>query len=281
VSPRLLLIVAAVLFSTGGVAIKYNNLTAWQVACSRSILAAAVLWVALPGTRRRWTMPLFAVGCAYAVMMILFVWSTKLTTSANAIFLQSTAPLYLLFIGPIFLKEPIYRRDWILLLAMLAGMSLFFAGVEPTLATAPDPALGNVLAAVSGLAWALVVAGLRWMGRNDPSGDAGIATVFIGNIIGFAIALGPAMPFVNVKLTDVLVVTYLGACQIALAYICFAKGMPHVRAFEAAAILLVEPALNPIWTWWILGERPSTLATAGGTILLLATAANAWWQRRI
>jgi drug/metabolite transporter (DMT)-like permease len=230
VGPRLLLIIAAVLFSTGGAAIKYNSLTAWQVACSRSLISAVALWIALPGVRRRWTPALVAVGCAYATMLLLFVTATKLTTAANAIFLQSTAPLYLLFIGPVLLKEPLRRSDWMLMAAMTAGMSLFFVSTEPAVATAPNPQLGNLLAAASGLAWAVIL--------------------------------------------------YLGTCQIALAYWCLAKGLRHVPAFETAAIVLVEPALNPVWTWMVLGETPGALAIIGGSILLTATALNAWWQAR-
>ena len=266
------------LFSTGGAAIKYNSLTGWQVACWRSIVAAVALWIALPAVRRRWTFPLFGVGCAYAVMLILFVSATKLTTAANAIFLQSTAPLYLLFIGPVLLKEPLRKSDWLLMAAMGAGMSLFFVAAEPAVATAPDPALGNLLAAISGLAWAIVVAGLRWVARGGEDPHAAISTVFAGNIIAFVAALAPALPMPTIELRDVLALLYLGTCQIALAYLCLSKAIQHVPAFEASVIILVEPALNPVWTWLVMGEQPARLALIGGAILIVATVINGWWQ---
>ena len=278
--PRLLLVVAAVLFSTGGAAIKYNSLTGWQVACWRSIVAAVTLWIALPPVRRRWTLPLFAVGCAYAAMLILFVSATKLTTAANAIFLQSTAPLYLLFIGPVLLKEPLRKSDWLLMAAMGAGMSLFFVAAEPAVATAPNPALGNILAVISGLAWAIVVAGLRWTARDGEDAHAAIATVFAGNVIAFVAAFTPALPLPGVELRDVLALLYLGTCQIALAYVCLSKAIRHVPAFEASVIILVEPALNPVWTWLVMDEQPARLALIGGAILITATAMNGWWQNR-
>lgn len=277
---RLLLLVAAVLFSTGGVAIKYNQLTAWQVACFRSILAAAALWIVLPGVRRRWTLPLFGIACAYAAMLILFVAATKLTTSANAIFLQSTAPIYLLVISPLLLKEPLRRSDFLLMAAMAAGMSLFFVSTEPAAATAPNPGLGNLLGASSGVAWAAVVAGLRWIGRSDPGESASITAVFAGNAVAFVAALIPAQPFPEVRIADIASIVYLGLFQIALAYWCLTKAIRQVTAFEAATILLVEPALNPVWTWLVLGEQPGALACAGGALLLAATAMNAWWQNR-
>lgn len=277
---RLLLIAAAVLFSTGGAAIKYNSLTAWQVACWRSLVAAVALWIALPPVRRRWTPALIAAGCAYAAMLILFVSATKLTTAANAIFLQSTAPLYLLFIGPLVLKEPLRRSDWALMGAMALGMSLFFVSAEPAVATAPNPWLGNVLAVASGVVWAVVVSCLRWVARDGADAHAAISSVFVGNAIAFAVAFAPALPLPEPRLPDVLAVLYLGTCQIALAYVCLSKAMRHVPAFEAAAILLVEPALNPVWAWMVLGERPGGWAIAGGAILVLATGINGWWRSR-
>ncbi len=137
--PRLLLVLAAVLFSTGGAAIKLNQLTSWQVACLRSVIAACTLWFMLPGVRRQCTRQLVSLGAVYAANLILFVAATKLTTSANAIFLQSTAPIYLLFIGPLVLKEPLRRSDLALMAAMAFGMSLFFVSTEPAMSTAPNP----------------------------------------------------------------------------------------------------------------------------------------------
>lgn len=278
--PRLLLVLAAVLFSTGGAAIKLNQLTSWQVACLRSVIAACTLWLVLPGVRRRWTRQLVGLGAAYAANLILFVAATKLTTSANAIFLQSTAPIYLLFIGPLVLKEPLRRSDLALMAAMAFGMSLFFVATEPAVSTAPNPALGNILGAISGFAWAIVVAGLRWTGRQEKTGTDGLATVFAGNLIAFFVALIPALPVSKFAVSDAVAVTYLGTCQVSLAYYCLTKGIRKVPAFEASAVMLVEPALNPVWTWLLLGERPALLACLGGAILLVATGLNAWWQNR-
>lgn len=278
--PRLLLVLAALLFSTGGAVIKNSTLTAWEIACFRSIVAAAAFWIAVPGVRQRWTPRLFAVGCAYASMLLLYVSSTKLTTAANSIFLQSTAPVYLLFLGPVLLKEPLRRSDWVLMAAMLLGLSLFFVSTDPASETAPNPALGNLLGAGSGVAWALALAGLRWMGREDKSGAAGVRTVFAGNLIAFVLTLAPAMPASTVTGADVATIVYLGVVQIGLAYYCLTSGMRHVPAFEASAILLIEPALNPVWTWLVVGERPGVLACLGGVILLCATGVNSWWQNR-
>jgi DME family drug/metabolite transporter len=267
---RLLLLAAAVLFSTGGAAIKATALTGWQVACFRSLVAAAALTALIPAARqvRHWRV--WAAALAYAATLILFVTANKLTTSANSIFLQSTAPLYLLLLGPWLLKEPIRRSDLAFMAVVATGLSLFFFGSERVVATAPNPAAGNLLAVISGATWALTIAGLRWLGRKE-SGDQSMAMVAAGNLIAFAVCLPMALPVAQMSGRDLTVLVYLGVFQIGLAYVCVSKGIREVPAFEASTILLVEPALNPVWAWMVHGERPSAWALAGGALILTAT----------
>src|SRR5688572_19821495 len=118
---RLLLVAAAVLFSTGGTAIKAASLTGWQIASFRSAIAAAMLLSVLPEARRNWSWRLVPPAAAYAMTVICFVLATRLTTSANAIFLQSTAPLYILLLGPWLLAERIHRSDLLYVAAVTAG----------------------------------------------------------------------------------------------------------------------------------------------------------------
>jgi drug/metabolite transporter (DMT)-like permease len=277
---RLLLFAAGFLFSTGGAAIKAVTLAGWQVACVRSAIAAVALLALVPGARRGWSWRVWVAGLAYALTLLLFVLSNRLTTAANAVFLQSAGPLYLLLIGPVLLKEPIRRGDVPLILALSLGMSLFFVGRETPLATAPNPALGNILAAASGLTWAFTVTGLRWLGRSGASHDGALATVAAGNILACFVALPMALPAPSIGARDVLVLVYLGVFQVGLAYVCMSRAIRHVPAFEASTLLLVEPALNPIWAWLVHGERPGVLSLAGGAIILASTLASSWWHTR-
>jgi drug/metabolite transporter (DMT)-like permease len=270
---RLLVFAAALLFSTGGVAIKGNSLTSWQVASFRSLVAAIAIALFLPQSRRGWTKRHVLVGVAYAITLITFVTSTKLTTAANAIFLQSTAPAYVLFLGPLLLHEKLRRADVFLLAAVGCGMALFFVSSEPARATAPDPVTGNVIALVSGITWSLTVVGLRWLSRNDDSAHAGLATTVVGNLLAFAIALPFALPLAQISGADIAVLLYLGVFQIGLAYVCLVHAVRRVPAFQAVTLLLIEPALNPLWTWLILGERPAPLSIVGGAIILTSTLA--------
>ncbi len=277
---RLLLLAASLCFSTGGAAIKATSLTAWQVAGFRSIVAALSVFLLLPAARRGWSWRVLPVGAAYAGTMLLFVLSNKLTTAANSIFLQSTAPLYLLLLAPWLLQERIQRRDLALIAAVAGGMALFFLGSERVVVTAPNPAAGNVIAAISGIFWALTIAGIRWIARRRPAGEGTLAHIVTGNLIACMVALPMAFPAAHVTAKDWLVIVYLGVVQIGVAYACMTAGLRRVPAFEASTIMLIEPVLNPLWAWFVHGERPSALALTGGAVIMTATLLNAWWHSR-
>jgi drug/metabolite transporter (DMT)-like permease len=273
---RLKILAAAGLFSTGGAAIKATSLTGWQVAGFRSAVAAAVLLALLPGAWNGLSLRAALIGSGYATTLILFVLANKLTTAANTIFLQSTYPLYLVVLGPLLLREPNRRRDFLFLAVVAVGMGLFFAGTEAATRTAPDPARGNVLAALSGFCWALTIAGLRHTGRDGtPGRDEQAASVLLGNLFAFVWCLPMALPVEEGESVDWLAIGYLGTFQIGFAYALLTSGIQRVRAVEAGLILLAEPVLNPLWAWFAHGERPSALSLAGGAIILGASAARA------
>lgn len=269
---RFYVLAAALLFSTGGAAIKATTLTSWQVASLRSLIAAVALLALLPEARRLRSPGVWVASVAYAATLVLFVLANKLTTAANAIFLQATAPFYLLAIGPLLLKEPNRGRDYLLGGVMAAGMALFFFDSAGASALAPNPALGNALAGATGLTWALTVTALRRLAREE--GASSLPVVSAGNLVAFAAAFPFAWPIGAVGTTDLSVLLYLGCIQIGLAYYCMTRGVKHVPAFEAAVLILLEPAMNPVWTYFFHGERPGPLALAGGVIIMGATVAH-------
>jgi len=272
------------LFSTGGAAIKSCSLSSWQVASLRSGIAVLTILALLPEARRRWTASTWIIGSIYAATMILFVSATKLTTAASAIFLQAAAPLYLLLLGPWLLKEPVRRQDIFFMAAIGAGFCLFFVEADRAVASAPNPPLGNLFGALSGLAWALTVVGLRWAARGGHAGETGQATVgpviVAGNMIAFSVCLPLALPFGAAAPSDWLVLAYLGVFQIGIAYCLLASGLRHLPALDASLLLMLEPVLNPIWAWLIHGERPGVWSAAGGAIILTATAGKTIWDGR-
>ncbi|MGH9866722.1 MAG: DMT family transporter [Candidatus Polarisedimenticolia bacterium] len=266
---------AAALFSTGGAAIKACTFDGPQVASLRSGIAAAALLLALPAARRGWSRSTLAIGAAYAATMILFVWSNKLTTAASSIFLQSTTPLFILVLGPWLLREPVRRADLGFTTAMMTALLLMFAGTEPAQQSAPNPALGNLLALMSGVTYAVTVVGFRWVARKDSEGAPGsslASVVLAGNVMAFVACLIPGWPIPVPGLVDAAVLVYLGVFQIALAYVLLTRGLHGVTALEASLLLLVEPMLNPLWAWAVQGEVPGAWTLAAGAIILGATA---------
>lgn len=269
---RLLVAVAAILFSTGGAVIKATALDGWQVASLRSGTAFVAVLLMLPAARRRPEPASFLVGLSYAATLVLFVLATKMTTAANAIFLQATAPVYVLLLSPWLLREPARRRDLLFLALLVSGLALVFMGHEAPQATAPEPFAGNLLGALSGLTWALTLVGLRFLGRREAEGGAGAVTaVVIGNLIACLACLPRALPVAGAGTRDALAIAYLGIVQIGVAYVCLTRGLRHVAALPATLILFIEPVLNPIWTFVAHGERIAPLALCGGAIILAAT----------
>jgi DME family drug/metabolite transporter len=270
---RLMVLSAALLFSTGGAAVKMTSLTGWQVASLRSAIAALTLLVFMPTVWRQWSLRSVLVGCAYAATMVSFVLANKMTTAANAVFLQSTAPLYILVMGPLFLHERIRRRQILFMVALVAGMSTILAGVQSTFATAPDPLRGNLVGLVTGLCWALTIIGLRWLGRDRSGTKPGAAAAVVGgNIIAFLVTIPMALPLAQATTVDWAAVAFLGVFQIALAYVFLVRGVRRVSALEVSLLVLLEPVLGPVWAWLIHGERPATPALFGGAMIVIATA---------
>jgi drug/metabolite transporter (DMT)-like permease len=287
---RLAIVAAALLFSTGGTAIKATAFTAWQVASLRSAIAAVTLAVLVPRALKALSWRSGLVGVAYAATMVLYVAANKQTTAAHAIFLQSTAPLYILLLSSRLLGERVRRSDlaWMALIAL--GLAAFFAGGQQPLATAPRPALGNLLGALSGVSWALTILGLRWLGAAEHRrgtgalrASPGAAAAIAGNLLACLACLPWALPLGPAAVGDWLAVSYLGVFQIGLAYVLLTPSLERIPAFEASLLLLIEPAASPLWAWIVHGEVPGAWAWAGGALILAATtgkAATAEGRRR-
>jgi drug/metabolite transporter (DMT)-like permease len=276
---RLQALAAAVLFSTGGAGIKVEAFDAAQVSALRSGIAAVALLLWLRG-RVHWSRRMAVAGVVYAAMLTLFVASTKLTTAANAIFLQSTAPLYLLVLAPLVLGERFRPRDLAYLAALAAGMVFCFIGRPTATVTAPNPALGDLLGAASGLVWALTLLILRYIGREDSAGGATISAVVAGNAFACVAALPFALPLPSAAVGEWATLIYLGVFQIGLAYVCLSGAVRRLPALETSLLLLLEPVLNPIWTWLIRAETPGSWTIAGGAVIIAATAIKLVYEAR-
>lgn len=260
VRSRLLLIAAAFLWSTAGAAMKLCQLSGWQIAGGRSLVAGAFLFVAVRGARQRPSWPVLATSAAYAATVICFAVANKLTTAANAIFIQSTAPLWVVLLSPQLLGEHPSRAELWSIPVYAVGLSCFFLDD-----LSPGQMLGNGVALGAGLAFATCTIGLRKLRAGGSS-----ALVYGNGLAALVTAplwlAGPVPAW-----SDLLALAYLGVFQLGLAYLCFARGVAHTPALEASLLVLLEPVLNPIWTFILAGERPGPWATGGGAIILAAT----------
>jgi len=251
---------AALLWSSGGLFIKIAPMPALAVACGRAVIASAFyLLVLRPDLRRA----RFATAFAYAATIVTFVTATRLTTAANAIFLQYTGPAYVLLLAPWLLGEKFEKLDAACVSLSLAGMSLFFVGkLEAGQLT------GNVVAASSGVFFALTILFVR----RDAKGGQGDAmpSMALGNLIAAAGTAPFAGALLHLSGTGVLVLLYLGVVQLGVAYWLFARGAQHVPAAEASLILMLEPVCNPLWVALGTGERPGPWSLAGGAVVIAA-----------
>src|SRR5207249_1693637 len=230
-SPRSKIIAAAVLFSTGGAAIKWCGFGAWQLAAARATIAMLTILVSLPEARRAWRWRTVIVGFAYAATTLLYVQANKHTTAASAIFLQSTSPLFILLLAPLLLSEHATRRDIAQMAAMAVGLGLFFLGSDRPSTTAPNPALGNTLAAICAVTWAFTVIGYRWLAARGASVAGAAAS---GNLMASLFALVLAQPLVAGRPVDWAVVAFLGIFQLGIPYLFLASAVPRLRALEVA-----------------------------------------------
>ena len=261
----LFLVLTAILWSSSGLLVKIISWQPLSILSGRSILSSVVFWIFLKyPTRFNWT-PLQVTGAvAYVGTQIFFIMATKLTTAANAIFLQYTLPIYIVFFGYWFLNERPQRADWISLIVIFAGLFLFF-GDDLNF----DGFTGNIMAIVSGMAMALLMLCMRKQKDGTPAN-----TILLGNIIGAVIGL-PFLFQESYSLQNLSIIAYLGIFQIGLSFVLYSIAIKQVQALEATLILTLEPILNPLWVFLVIGETPGKLALIGGMFVIGAVTARA------
>jgi DME family drug/metabolite transporter len=273
-SPLLFVVAAAVLWSTGGLFIKWTKISGLELSFGRSLLAA--ITVAIFTRREGFGLNRVTAlaSVLYAALLLLFVLATKQTTAANAIFLQYTAPVYLLIFEPLFYKEKFRSRDLVVVIACVAGMSLFFVGK-----LRPQDVSGNLLALASGLCFAFYFLLLR---HSKSRAVNRASSVIYGNLLVVLISAPAGLKVLpRMSLHDMLSVVYLGVVQIGLAYTLFTVAMAHgVRSLDAGIVGYIEPVLNPIWVYLILGEQPTRWALLGGAIIVTAVVCHTLIEAR-
>jgi drug/metabolite transporter (DMT)-like permease len=260
----LLLVIAALLWSTSGVFVKALDWQPISILAGRGLFTSIVFLLylrRLPKRITHWT--LLAAGGSLATQF-LFVTSTKLTTAANSIFLQYTAPIYVVLLAYWLLREKPSRSDWIAMGIIFGGLLLFFGDQ-----LSPEGFYGNLLAVLSGVTSAIMIVSFRAQKNSSPEDSVLIAS------LAFAIFGFPSVLRESWTVTNWLTIAYLGVFQIGLAFIFFTQGIKHIPALEANLIGTLEPILNPLWVFLFLGERMGQYALLGGLVVLAGVIVSA------
>jgi len=261
-----LVALAALLWSSSGLFIKVLPLGALQIAFARSLVAALTiaLVVRLRGGRPFPRPDALALACAvsYAGVLVFFVAATKLTTAANAIFLQFSAPIYLVFLEPRLAGRRVAARDLTAVVVCLGAMALFFVG-----RLGAGTLSGNILGVASGLCLALFSLSLKLQRDRRPEADP-ISSIILGNFLVALLCAPLALRGFHPTPSQTGILLYLGIFQIGVAYLLFNAGMKHLSATGAVVTGTLEAVLNPIWVFLGIGERPSAWALLGGGLIL-------------
>ncbi|MEI7483448.1 MAG: DMT family transporter [Ignavibacteriota bacterium] len=259
--------ITAFLWSSSGLFIKILTLNAYQISFYRSLIAAVTLLIILYGKHRtikfEFDKLTVLASLFYAGILIFFVVANKLTTSANAIFLQFTAPIYLLFLEPFFLKTKFRRKDLITIVICISGMALFFMGKLEI-----GNIYGNLIAIAAGICFAMFSLFIKW--KKTLGNENTIISIIYGNLLVGIICFPFIFNEIAVSSTQFYVLLYMGVVQIGVSYFIFNIGIKYVSATESMIIGMLEAIFNPIWVFFGVGEVPATTAVIGGVIIFAA-----------
>jgi drug/metabolite transporter (DMT)-like permease len=251
--------VCAFLWSSAGLFIKIVSWNPFAIAGVRSAIGAVVILIYLRRPKITWSLPQVVGAVCYAACMLGFVVANKLTTAANAIMLQYTAPLYAAVLGWVFLKEKATLVDAATILVVLGGMALLFMDKLSI-----GNMTGNVLAIMSGVFFA----GSMVAFRAQKEGSS-LESILLSHCIVIVVSL-PFLWGPGPTLAGWGAIAFLGVFQIGISAILLSYGVKHVAALQTLLIAVIEPIFNPLWVFLALGERPGNWALVGGAVILVA-----------
>lgn len=253
------LIIASILWSTGGLFIKIIDWNPMAIAGMRSGISALVMIAYLRHLPEKHKIkPITILGAlSYAFLLICFVIATKLTKSANAILLQYTSPIWVIIFSYLFLKSKIKKQDILTLFLVFCGMILFLSNELQA-----GNLLGNFVGMLSGIFMAIFVMLLQRQ-EDTPA----IYVTLLGNLFTFLFAI----PFYFISTPSVhttIGIFILGVFQLGIPYVFYTKAATHVSSLQATLIPILEPLLNPFWVFLVTGENPGFLSIIGGLIVI-------------
>lgn len=259
----LVLLSTAVLWSLGGLLIKSLSWSGVAIASGRSLIAAVLIGVVFRISTFHRTREHIGSAIAYCATVFLFVIANKMTTSANAILLQYTAPMWVAVFSTMYLGERISWRDGVVIGAVFIGMMLFF--VE---SLSPTGLAGNCVAIASGIAFGWFTLFSRKQRVLYPD-TSPMESIFWGNVLTAVLGL-PILLQQDMTAQSIMGITLIGIAQLALPYMLYMMAIARVTAVEASVLPSLEAILNPIWVLLVFGEKPGLWSLIGGGIVFVA-----------
>ena len=266
-----ILIIAALMWSLGGLFIKLVDLNPMAITGIRSLGAAVVLLIYIKKPKLYWNRYFFSGVLAYSMMVILYVISMRLTTAANAIFLEFTAPIYVVAFGYFLLNERINRFDIFAMVIIFFGMGLFFMDELSLYGF-----WGNILALLAGVCLALVTVLIR------KEKESAFEIVFFGNVLTTIICF----PFIiqgfsSTTQVDWFIIFGLGIFQLGIPYLLYTTALKYVSALDAILVGMLEPVFNPIWVYLFVGEAMGEWAFIGAALVIIGTLGRVFIKQKL
>ena len=264
---RRLIFSAAFLWSLAGVFIKFLDVPPLTIVFYRSLFAGLVFTPFLRRNGRPINAPILVSALTYTAAISSFVAANKLTTAANAIVLQYTAPIFVFLFSGLVLKEKIAKLNGFALAVSMIGVGII------SLDSAGQPEMAGVLLALlSGLLFAAYMINLRRTSEINP-----VYLTWINNIVCALLLLFVVKSQLWLTSTQLWILIVMGAVQLGMPYFLFSKGLHTVSLQEASLIALIEPVLNPLWVALVVGEIPSRATVTGGAMILLGLGVRYVW----
>jgi drug/metabolite transporter (DMT)-like permease len=264
------ILLCAFLWSTSGLCIKLVDWHPVILAGSRSFLAVFFMLAVRVIFPPKFTVqsrkgPLWGGAIAYALTMQGFVIANKLTTSANAIMLQYSAPVWAGLLGWMLIREKPHWEHWGALICVFGGMALFFKD-----GLSGGAFLGDSIAILSGVFFGAHSVFLRMQKDGNP-----LDSMLLAHILNCALSV-PFLFFYfpAFNAPALAAILYMGIIQIGCASLLFSYGIKRISAIQAMLTAMIEPVLNPLWVLVVTGEKPSVSAVTGGGIIVAAVVAS-------
>lgn len=264
---RWLILFAACLWSLAGVFIKFLDVPPLTIVFYRSFFASLLFVPFVQRKDWRFDAPILVSVVSYTAAISAFVSANKLTTAANAIVLQYTAPIFVFIFSRLVLGERISKLNGLALAASMIGVGI----ISLDSVGAPEMT-GIILALLSGVLFAAYMVNLPRIKEVSP-----VYLTWINNLVCALLLLWLVKSQLTLALGEILILAVMGTVQLGIPYFLFSKGLRTVPLQEASLIALIEPVLNPLWVALAVGEIPSVATLAGGGMILAGLGARYVW----